>query len=229
MASTDVVYCVQMSMTHSTCMRYGHFSTQDLQRTDVKRAPVAHAWRLHSDWTKYTDDEAVIVFFQDTPTAEPAIYWVDTPQRRRSAGITASILLSWYLRIRDERYPNDPRLFPDMPAKGKRRKNFQSWLRTTIAAAVPSFTLLTKVRPHGLRAGWVCDRRSQKVPDSVTMREGRWSSKNAMGLYDRESFSATCTVDCVQFVGISDSEDDEFVVDPPSRRDNPQAGRRKRR
>lgn len=229
MSWPQIVYCVHMVMAHSACMRYGHFSAQDLRRSDIARAPLAHAWKLQSNWTKYTADDAVIVFFQDTPTAEPAIYWVDTPLQRQAAGLTASMLISWYLRIRDERFPDDPRLFPAMPDKGQRRLQFQAWLRATIAAAVPGFKLINKVRPHGLRAGWVCDRRSQKVPDSVTMREGRWSSRNAMGLYDRESFSAACSVDHIQFSHTVDDAKDDSTGDQPPSYATPQAGRRKRR
>ena len=94
---------------------------------------------------------------------------------------------------------------------------------------MPIFKLVNKVRPHGLRAGWVCDRRSQKIPDSVTMREGRWSSKNAMGLYDRESFSAACTIASVNFVPLSDDDDDTSAADQPTLHNTPQAGRPKRR
>ena len=198
-------------------MRYGHFANQDIPRTYVQRAPLANAWRLKSDFSKYTDDDEVIIFFADTPTAEPGIYWLDTQVSRRSRAVTAAQVLGWYLRIRDERYPNCTELFPGMPPLKDRRIQFQAWLRRTIRAAVPGFAGVTKVRPHGLRAGWVCDRRAQKIPDSVTMREGRWKSANAMGLYDRESFAAACTDATIAFIGISDSEDDEFVLGPTHR------------
>ena len=38
---------------------------------------------------------------------------------------------------------------------------------------------------HGLRAGWVSDRRREGAPDATIMREGRWLSIQAMLKYDR--------------------------------------------
>ena len=181
---TDIVFVTQMIMTHSECMRYGHFTTQDIPLFRLQRVSVTQAWRLDSDWTKYTDDNAVTVFFMDMPTAEPAIYRLDTPHAACSVAITASMVLSWYTTIRAKRFTDSPLLFPGMPPMNQRHTKFQSWLRQKITVVVPGFTLVAKVRPHGLRAGWVCDRRAQKVPDNITMWEGRWKSKQAMGLYD---------------------------------------------
>ena len=107
-----------------------------------------------------------------------------------------------YVTIRDQRFPDSPLLFPGMPPMTRRKGDYTAWLKQTLVAAIPAFPKkhLRQVRPHGWRAGWVCDRRKQGTPDGVTMREGRWSSKQAMGLYDRTAFSVVCPVSAIQYV-----------------------------
>ena len=111
------------------------------------------------------------------------------------------MMISWYVTIRDQRFPDSPLLFPGLPPMSKRKADYTTWLRQTIMAAIPAFPKkqLSTVRPHGWRAGWVCDRRKQGTPDEVTMREGRWSSKQAMGLYDRTVFSVVCPVSAIRY------------------------------
>ena len=94
--------------------------------------------------------------------------------------------------IRDQRFPGHPLLFPDMPALSQRRSKFHAWLRDSTAAAIPGFVLLRIVKPHGLRAGWVSDRRKEGTSDDIIMREGRWRSPDAMGIYDRTAFMDVC-------------------------------------
>ena len=130
-----------MVMAHSSCMCYGHFSAQDILLTKMNRAPVTQAWRIDSDWTKCTSDSAVVVFFMDMSTAETAIYRLDTPRAVNSAAVTTSMITSWHMEIRVNRFPHRPLLFPGVPPMTQRRARFQSWLRQKITVTVPGFAL----------------------------------------------------------------------------------------
>ena len=195
----DILYLVQSVMSHSGCLRYGHFSANDIKRTDISRPPLAHGWRLISHWGKYEDLSEI--FFYDMPTAAAGKYHLMRPERALPTTVTAAMIISWYIRVRDERYPDHPLLFPGMPPLSRRKTIYTTWLRNTITAAIPVFPakFLRKVRPHGWRAGWVCDRRKDGTPDGTTMREGRWSSKQAMGLYARTAFSVVCPVSTILY------------------------------
>ena len=176
-------------MAHSGCMRYGHFASGDLSRSSLSRAPLAKAWKLDSDWDKYPGDRHSIMFY-DSPSAQPAIYQLVVPPTFPLVTITASQVLSWYIRRRDHVFSRSHLLFPGMPTD--LRRHFAVWLKSTILGAFPTCPLISLVRPHGLRAGWVCDRRREGVPDQTTMREGRWRSLDAMATYDRRCFATIC-------------------------------------
>ena len=193
----DIMFAVQTVLCHSGCMRYGHFDAQDLLRNQLTRAPLAKLWKLESPWSKYYDGRPVSLFFDDIPRAMPARYPLMVPTGHPPVCLTASMMLQWYCTIRDRRFPDSPLLFPGMPAN--RRQAFTKWLRRTILAAVPTFANIASVRPHGLRAGWVCDRRAENVPDQVTMREGRWRSRTAMNVYDRACFRVMCPVSRIKY------------------------------
>ena len=197
----DIVHTTQLFMSHSGCMRYGHFSKQDIPRTALFRAPMAEAWRLESDWAKFDNTGPAVILFRDMPTAQPAVYTLRRPGRgaTREVRVTAAMVISWYITIRDQRFPDHPLLFPDMPSFSQRRSKFHAWLRSSIAAAIPDFAHLRTVKPHGLRAGWVCDRRKEGTPDNTIMREGRWRSQDAMGIYDRTAFSDVCPVNTIVY------------------------------
>ena len=94
-----------------------------------------------------------------------------------------------------------------MPPMSQRKGDYTKWLKATILAAVPQFPpkFLGKLRPHGWRAGWVSDRRKEGTPDNITMREGRWSSERAMGLYDRATFNTVCPVSTILFATTDDT------------------------
>ena len=197
-----IVYVTQSMLAHSGVLRHGHFSAHDIQRSGLTRPPLAHGWRLMSRWAKYED--LTEVFFYDLPTAPSARYHL---MRSPPITVTAAMVLDWYITIRDRRFPDNPLLFPHMPSMSQRKSHYTAWLRKTIVAAVPLFprTFLKKVRPHGWRAGWVCDRRKEGVPDGITMREGRWSSEQAMGVYDRTAFSVVCPVSMIEYTDAADT------------------------
>ena len=199
----DIVYITQSVMAHSGCLRHGHFSAHDVKRNNLSRPPMAQGWRLESHWAKY--DDITEVFFYDMPQASPGRYHLLRPQRAPPVTVTASLIITWYTTIRDRRFPDNQLLFPGMPNMSTRKTAYTRWLRAVFSAALPAFPskFLRIVRPHGWRAGWVCDRRKQGTPDEVTMREGRWSSKVAMGLYDRTAFSVVCPVSDIIFATAS--------------------------
>ena len=187
-------------MAHSACMRYGHFSATNPLRANLRRSPLAHAWRFESAWDKFAKGDMVVIFYYDRPTSQAGVYHLQTPPEfANGVSITASMVLQWYLRIRDAKFPSHPHLFPNLPSLNTRRQEFCVWLRDTIIAAVPTFTHLHVVMPHGLRAGWLTDRRREGTPDSTTMREGRWADERSMGLYDRLAFSHVCPTPTVRF------------------------------
>ena len=195
----DIVFLVQAFLTHSGCLRYGHFSDNYIARADVTCLPLVQSRRLVSHWNKY--DDVTEVFYYDLPPAEAGKYHLMCPHRSPPVTVTAAMVLSWYVTIRDSRYPDSPLLFPGMPPLATRKAVYTKWLKRMLISAVPAFPKkhLKTVRPHGWRAGWVTDRRRHGVPDSITMREGRWSSEQAMGLYDRTAFSVVCPVSSIRY------------------------------
>ena len=176
-----IVYLTQSILAHSACLRHGHFSAHNIMRDNLTRPPLTHGWRLESHWGKYED--LTEVFFYDMPAAKPGWYHLMCERRSPPVTITAAMFLSWYISIRDCKFPDSPLLFPGLPSISQRKSDYTMWLKRTITAAVPQFPqkFLRSIRPHGWRAGWVCDRRKDGTPDNVTMREGRWSSERAMG------------------------------------------------
>ena len=186
---TDAAFLTQTIMGHTGCMRYGHFGSGNLPRTALTRAPLADAWKLDSTWDKYPGSRHSIMFY-DTPPARPAIYRLVVPPHSPPRSVTASEVISWFVRRRDRLFPHSRSLFPQLPSDLHR--HFGVWLKTTILGAFPGFPLISLVRPHGLRAGWVCDRRREGIPDQTTMREGRWRSLDAMATYDRQYFASVC-------------------------------------
>ena len=66
---TDIMYLTQSVMSHSGCLRHGHFSAHNIKRASLTRPPMAHGWRLVSHWGKYHDVSEV--FYYDMPNAAP--------------------------------------------------------------------------------------------------------------------------------------------------------------
>ena len=154
-----------------------------------------------SSWSKTEDHvREYAIRFMDQPPSPAAVYCARQPPAGKTSSsstpmhstVTAAQLITWFLKRRDQAFPFSNLLFPNQPTgHAKRRALFQSWLRTTLSKVYPDFTKALLVRPHGLRAGWVCDRRREGAPDHTIMREGRWASASAMGLYDRVCFQQT--------------------------------------
>ena len=193
-------------MCHTGAMRYGHFATQDLNRADLQHNPLSDCWQLSSPFTKYPTGEPHVIRYFDSPRQPCAHYDIITPMGW-TCTVSASKIISWYLQVRDSRFnANGGKLFPTMTTKdtdehtaNHRRHVFTTFLRHTFTAAIPGFAHRMLLRPHGLRAGWVTDRRREGTPNDEIKREGRWSSVAAMNIYDRTCFRDVCPSSTINF------------------------------